>query len=82
MVIMSNPREDNSYIVNQLTIFICLNFANDKDVGFIRSKLFNIAKPDIQNVWKIYRIMKQQTASESIKKLCFHFIQNFYLYYL
>ena len=79
---MVNLREDNAYIVNQLTIFICLNFANDKDVGFIRSKLFAIPKPDIQNVWKIMQIMNQKTASDSIRKLCFQFIQNFYLYYL
>ena len=79
---MPNPREDNAYIVNQLTMFICLEFANDKDVGLIRAKLFKTPKPDIQNIWKIYHIMKQQTASESIRKLCYQFIQNFYLYYL
>lgn len=74
--------QSRATMINQLVIFICIEFANDKDVGFIRKKFESVDSNTVRNLYKILMMIRQKSSSDSIKKLSYQFIQNFYLYYL
>jgi hypothetical protein len=74
--------QSRATMINSLVIFICIEFANDKDVGFIRKKFESVDSHTVRNLYKILIMIRQKSSSDSIKKLSYQFIQNFYLYYL
>lgn len=74
--------ESRSYIIDVLTAFICLEFANDRDVRLIRTRLDKVDRRTLHDIFRIYKMRQDRLSGDSVKHLCHQFLESFYLHYL